>query len=160
RGTAAVRREELPKLIDEAGIIAFVDAHLLGVTPHMELDPAAHWVEADRIQIQQVLINLIRNAMQAVKDVETREVVVATRRMSPGQIEVSVADTGSGIQDGVRDGLFSPFQGTKSEGLGIGLSISRTIVEAHGGKIWAEDREGGGSVFRFTLPAVPDKSAA
>jgi two-component system sensor kinase FixL len=160
RGTAAVRREELPKLIDEAGVIAFVDANFLGVTPRMDLDPAAHWVEADRIQIQQVLINLIRNAVQAVKDSAIREVMVCTKRTSPGQIEVSVADTGEGIPASVREGLFSPFQGTKAEGLGIGLSISRTIVEAHGGKIWAEDREGGGSVFRFTLPAVPDKAGA
>ena len=160
RGTAAIRREELPKLIDEAGVIAFVDAHFLGVTPHVDLDPAAHWVEADRIQIQQVLINLVRNAMQAVKDCKVKEVTVCTQRTSPGQIEVSVADTGGGIPPSVREGLFSPFQGTKPEGLGIGLSISRTIVEAHGGKIWAEDREGGGSVFRFTLPAVPDKAGA
>jgi two-component system sensor kinase FixL len=160
RGTAAMRREELPKLIDEAGVIAFVDSKFLGVTPRVELDPAAHWVEADRIQIQQVLINLIRNAMQAVRGCEAREVAVSTRRLSPGQVEVSVADTGAGIPASVRDGLFSPFQGTKAEGLGIGLSISRTIVEAHGGKIWAEDRVGGGSVFRFTLPAIPDKAGA
>ena len=156
RGTAAVRREELPKLIEDAGAIAFLDAHLLGVDHRVELDRAAHWVEADRIQVQQVLINLIRNAIQAVKDADSREVVVSTLKVSPAQVEVSVADTGSGISPEVRDALFSPFQGTKPEGLGIGLSISRTIVEAHGGKIWAEDREGGGSVFRFTLPAVAE----
>lgn len=160
RGTAAMRPENLPKLIDEAGVIAFLDAHFQGVTPQVELDPAADWVEADRIQIQQVLINLIRNAMQATSDSARREVVVTTQRVSAGQVEIGVADTGGGIPPEVREALFSPFQGTKAEGLGIGLSISRTIVEAHGGKIWADDREGGGTVFRFTLPATvePAKS--
>ena len=160
RGTAAMRPENLPKLIDEAGVIAFLDAHFLGVTPRVELDPEAGWVEADRIQIQQVLINLIRNAMQATRDLGRREVLVATRRIARGQIEISVADTGAGIAPEVREALFSPFQGTKEEGLGIGLSISRTIVEAHSGKIWADDREGGGTVFRFTLPAAKEPQEA
>lgn len=156
RGTAAIRREELPKLIADAEVIAFLDADALGVEHRLELDPAAQWVEADRIQIQQVLINLIRNAMQATRDSERPEVIVCTRKTSRKQIEVSVADNGDGISPEFREALFSPFQGTKAEGLGIGLSISRTIVEAHGGKIWAEDRAGGGSVFRFTLPALGD----
>lgn len=152
RGNAAMRPEELSKLIEEAGAIGFLDATYQGVTHRAELDPEAQWVEVDRIQIQQVLINLIRNAMQALQDVKKREIVIRTKRISPEQVEVCVADTGGGISPEVRDALFSAFHGTKSEGMGIGLSISRTIVEAHGGKIWAEDREGGGSVFRFTLP--------
>jgi two-component system sensor kinase FixL len=160
RGTAAMRPENLPKLIDEAGVIAFLDAPFMGITPRIELDPAAEWVEADRIQIQQVLINLIRNAVQATRNSERREVVVSTARTAGGQIEVSVADTGGGIAPDVREALFSPFQGTKAEGLGIGLSISRTIVEAHSGKIWADDREGGGTVFRFTLPATDQPAEA
>lgn len=153
RGNAAMRPEELPKLIEDAGVIAFLDAKFLGVTHKVDLDPAAQWVEVDRIQVQQVLINLIRNSMQAMQGAKRREILVCTRRKSPQQVEVSVADTGDGISPEVRDALFSAFQGTKPEGMGIGLSISRTIVEAHGGKIWAEDREGGGAVFRFTLPA-------
>lgn len=152
RGTAAVRPEELPKLIEEAGVLAFIDAHLLGVTRRIELDPGALWVEVDRIQIQQVLINLIRNALQAMENSKRREVAIESRRISDHHVELSVSDTGSGISDEVRETLFSPFQGTKADGLGIGLSISRTIIEAHGGKIWAEDREGGGTVFRLTLP--------
>ena len=69
-------------------------------------------------------------------------------------MEVSVADTGSGIPPDVREALFSPFKSTKADGMGIGLSISRTIVEAHRGNIWAEDSDGGGAVFRFTLPQL------
>jgi two-component system sensor kinase FixL len=160
RGTAAMRPEDLPKLIEDAGAIAFLDADYLGVAHKVVLDPEAQWVQVDRIQVQQVLINLIRNAIQAMQGVEAREVVVATKKVSPEQVEVSVADTGAGISPEVRDALFSAFQGTKPEGMGIGLSISRTIVEAHGGKIWAEDREGGGSVFRFTLPAWEELDAA
>ena len=152
RGTAATRPEELPKLIEDAGVLGFLDAHLLDINPRIELDPEAQWVEADRIQIQQVLINLIRNAFQAMEHSEDRDILISTKRVG-GFVEVSVADRGSGISPEVRDALFSAFQGTKAEGMGIGLSISRTIIEAHGGKIWAEDREGGGTIFRFTLTA-------
>lgn len=153
RGNAAIRPEELPKLIEDACGIGFLDAHLLGVSHRVELGPDAQWVEVDRIQVQQVLINLIRNSMQAMQGANAKEIIISTRRASPQEVEVCVSDTGEGIPPEVRDALFSAFQGTKAEGMGIGLSISRTIIEAHGGKIWAEDREGGGSVFRFTLSA-------
>jgi two-component system sensor kinase FixL len=150
RGNVSTRPEELSKLVHDANLIGFVDEHVLGASHRLELDPAAKWVDVDRIQIQQVLINLIRNALQAMEDQPVREVLISTRA-SGTTAEVSVADTGSGISPEVREALFSPFQSSKPEGMGIGLSISRTIVEAHGGKIWAEDREGGGTVFRLTL---------
>jgi two-component system sensor kinase FixL len=159
RGSSALRPEELPKLIEDAGVLAFLDAHLQGVTHRVELDPDADWVEVDRIQIQQVLINLIRNAVQAMQGMERREIVVRTHKMSPQLVEVSVADSGTGISPEVREALFSPFQGTKADGLGIGLSISRTIIESHGGKIWVEDAKEGGAIFRFTLPAYDGPSA-
>ena len=133
-------------------ILAFVDEHLHGVTHRIELDPAARWVKVDRIQIQQVLINLIRNGIQAMEDSPQREVLITTKALPGGMAEICVADTGSGLLPEIRDALFLPFRSTKTEGMGIGLSISRTIVEAHGGKICAEDREGGGTTFRFTLP--------
>lgn len=157
RGNVSVGAEDLEKLVQDASVLAFVDEHLHGISHRVMIDPAARWVQVDRIQIQQVLINLIRNAVQAMQHSEEREVVIATSARSGDLVEVCVSDTGSGIPHQVRDALFSPFRSTKSGGLGIGLSISRTIVEAHHGKIWAEDRPGGGTIFRFTLPraAVP-----
>jgi len=152
RGTVAVGPEDLYRLVEDASVLAFVDEHLHGVSHRIDIDPGARWVEADRIQIQQVLINLIRNAVQAMQNCERREVVIGARPHGEDMIEVRVVDTGTGIPDSVRDALFSPFHSTKAEGLGIGLSISRTIVEAHHGRIWAEDASGGGAIFRFTLP--------
>jgi PAS domain S-box-containing protein len=151
RGNVLVGPEDLKKLVEDASLLAFLDEHLHGITHHIEIDPQARWVEVDRIQIQQVLINLIRNAVQAMQNADRREVIIASRP-SGDLIEVSVSDTGSGISESVRGALFSPFHSTKSEGMGIGLSISRTIVEAHHGRIWAEDAPGGGAVFKFTLP--------
>jgi PAS domain S-box-containing protein len=154
RGRVAARLEELPKLIEEACVLGFVDEHVLGVRHTIVSDPAAAWVHADGIQIQQVLINLIRNAVQALQDQPQREIVIRTSAAAGGMVEVSVEDNGTGIDPELREALFSPFQSTNEEGMGIGLSICRTIVEAHGGKIWAEDRDGGGTAFRFTLRAA------
>ncbi|MGZ8335354.1 MAG: PAS domain-containing sensor histidine kinase [Allosphingosinicella sp.] len=160
RGTVAVMVEDLPQLIEEASVVAFVDEAALGVHHRLELDPAARWVRGDRIQIQQVLINLVRNAIEAMETSREREIVIATRA-EDGMVEVSVADTGTGIAPEHFETLFSRFMTTKSGGMGIGLPISRTIVELHGGKIWAQNRPEGGAIFRFTLPgAAPAKPKA
>ena len=152
RGTVTVGPEDLNKLVEDASVVAFVDEHLHGISHRIEIDWDASWVEADRVQSQQVLINLIRNAVQALKHADRREVRVSARAVADDMIEVSVADSGGGIPESIREALFSPFHSTKTDGMGIGLSISRTIIEAHHGKIWAEDGENGGAVFRFTLP--------
>jgi two-component system, LuxR family, sensor kinase FixL len=151
RGSVSAGLEDLGRMIDEAGVLAFVDEHLHGITHEVDLDPKARWVRADRIQVQQVLINLIRNAVQAMQESARREILVSARPVAD-MVEVRVADTGAGIAPEHMDSLFSHFMTTKQEGMGIGLPISRTIVEAHGGRIWAEAREGGGAVFCFTLP--------
>ena len=163
RGNVTVKTEDLARMIEEAAVLAFIDEQVLGVEHQIHVDPDARWVEADSVQIQQVLINLVRNAVEAMKDLPRREVTIATRAVGGGLVEVSVADTGTGLAEDVADALFSPFRTTKSEGMGIGLSISRTIIEAHGGKIWAENRPEGGAIFRFTLPAgrmAPEAHAA
>lgn len=108
-------------------------------------------VAIDPIQIQQVLINLIKNAFEAVRASARREVTVSTS-VADGEARIRVDDSGPGIAPEMRDSLFESFVSSKPNGMGVGLSISRTIVEAHGGKIWAENRDEGGAVFCFTLP--------
>lgn len=152
RGSVSIAAEDLRSLIEEAGVLAFVDEHLLGITHDIVVDAAATRVRADRIQIQQVLINLIRNAVQAMEGASERHVSILARPVPGDMIEIAVADSGGGIAPEHMDSLFSRFATTKAGGMGIGLPISRTIVEAHGGKIWAENGAGGGAVFRFTLP--------
>ena len=132
-------------------MLAFVDSKALGVQHRLELDPGENWVKVDRIQIQQVLINLVRNAVEAMTRSTQRQVTISTRAAGK-MVEVEVADTGPGIAPDNMDSLFSEFMTTKSEGLGLGLPISRTIVEAHGGLIRAENRPDGGAAFVFTLP--------
>lgn len=158
RGTVAIAVEHLPKLIEEASVLAFVDRKLLGIEHKVALDPAAQWIRADRVQIQQVLINLVRNAVEAMAESPVREIEISSRAIAGDLVEIRVADTGPGIAPEHMDSLFSQFMTTKTEGMGIGLPISRTIVEAHGGKIWAENRESGGAVFCFTLPRARRRS--
>jgi signal transduction histidine kinase len=122
----------------------------------MEIDmaPDLPTVLADPVHLQQVLLNLILNAMDAVEDVAAarRKVTVRAQRHGAGEIEVAVEDSGPGIAPEGLGRLFEPFFTTKANGMGIGLSISRTIIEAHGGRIWAENNAGEGATFRFTLP--------
>jgi two-component system sensor kinase FixL len=101
-----------------------------------------------------VALNLIRNAIEAMQDAPKRELVVGARLADEDMVEVFVSDTGTGISPQAAEQLFQPFFTTKAEGMGVGLSISRTIVEAHGGRIWVEPNPAGGTVFRFTLPGV------
>ncbi len=116
-----------------------------------DLDPDAPLRAADRIQVQQVLLNLIRNAIEAMQDVTRRELVVGTRaRPAEGLVEIRVSDTGNGIAPEIAEQLFQPFVTTKANGMGVGLSICRTIVEAHGGKIQACPGPDGATTFRFT----------
>lgn len=159
-GTSKMAAEHLPRLIEEAGVLAFVDEELRGVHHRLELDPAAAWVRADRVQVQQVLINLIRNAIEAMAGSDEREIVISTRAAADELVEISVADTGAGIAPEHLDAMFDQFMTTKAGGMGIGLPICRTIVEAHGGKIRAENRAPRGAVFRFTLPRAMQPSAA
>jgi two-component system sensor kinase FixL len=158
RGKVSVRAEHLPQLIEEACVLAFVDEDALGVRHRLDLDPKAAWVRVDRIQVQQVLINLVRNAVEAMAGSAAREVVIATR-VSGDMVEVEVADSGTGIADENMDSLFSEFMTTKSGGMGLGLPISRTIVEALGGAIRAENRACGGATFIFTLPRARRRAA-
>lgn len=151
--------EDPAKLIEEASALALVGARDKGVRIDLRLDRNLGQVVVDKVQIHQVAVNLIRNAIDAMADAPDRELEIAARLDDPRTIKVSVADSGPGLEPSVRERLFQPFVTTKAQGMGIGLSICRTIVEAHGGRIWAEDRPGGGTIFNFTLPRADGEIA-
>jgi len=154
RGDSEKTVADLPRLIEEAALLALMGARERGVSARFEIDPAATPVLVDGVQIQQVLINLMRNAVEAMSNARLRDLVVSTCDEEPGFVRVSVADTGPGVSPEVADGLFRAFTTTKVTGMGLGLSICRTIVEANGGRIWMEPRPGGGAIFHFTLVKV------
>ena len=147
------RFEDVPGLIEEASALALTGSGALGIQLHYEFDPNAAKVFADRIQIQQVLINLIRNSMEAMATTGRRELRIATASLAGGAIEIAVADSGIGLNKAVSGQLFKPFVSTKRDGMGLGLLICRSIVEAHGGKLVGEPNPDGGATFRFTLAA-------
>ncbi|WP_020186445.1 PAS domain-containing sensor histidine kinase [Methylopila sp. 73B] len=158
RGDSERQVESLPRLIEEASALALVGVKERGVRVAFDFDPRATLVLADRIQVQQVLLNLVRNAIEAMENASRRELTVATRAGGEaGLVTVEVIDTGPGLAPEIADHLFQPFQTTKAQGMGVGLSICRTIVEAHGGRIWAESMPGEGVRFAFTLRAVDEK---
>jgi two-component system sensor kinase FixL len=154
RGESERRVESVKKLIEEASALALVGAKDQGVRVRFQFDPAIDLVLADKVQIQQVLLNLLRNAIEAMEDSEKRELVIFTAKRDDDMISIGVADTGCGIAPEMTSQLFEPFITTKRHGMGVGLSISRTIIEAHGGQIGAERNPAGGTIFRFTLRGV------
>lgn len=152
RGETEKSDEDIRKLVEEASALALVGSRERGVRSVFEFEPGADSVMADRVQIQQVLINLMRNAVEAMRDSDQRELLVRTFPSGAGEVAVEVSDTGPGISDEIAAQLFKPFVTTKPGGMGIGLSISKRIVEAHGGEISASRNSTGGATFRFTLP--------
>ena len=156
------RIESLSKLAEEAGALALVDAREHGVHVAFDFDQQLPPVLVDRIQIQQVLLNLMRNALEAMgadprgEAAPRRELTVTARASGAEMVEVAVADTGPGLAPDIAGRLFQAFFTTKPGGMGMGLSICRSIVTSHGGRLWTAPKPGGGTVFRFTLPAAAD----
>lgn len=159
RGFVAKRESEqepqdLNQTIDESLALGLVGSSYGNLQVKTNLAPDLPLVRIDRVQIQQVMINLLRNAVDAMENSPRRELRVATARDGETFVQVSVADTGAGLAPEVLATLFQPFITTKGKGLGIGLSICRSIVESHGGKLWVDPNDGGGAVFRFRLPVA------
>jgi two-component system sensor kinase FixL len=154
RAGQIIRRLRVAKLVEEAAALALVGVKDQNVRVQYRFDASADLVLADKVQVQQVLVNLIRNAIEAMAETAIRELTIATELTGNNTLTVSVTDTGHGITPEVKEQLFHPFVTTKRHGMGVGLSISRTIIEAHGGKIWIEDNPAGGTIFRFTLRAM------
>jgi two-component system, LuxR family, sensor kinase FixL len=146
--------ESLAKTVEEAAALAFVGAKEAGIKANFELAPELPPVLIDKIQIQQVIVNLVRNSIEAMARSQTRELLVRTST-EKGSALIVISDTGAGLPDEVASQLFQPFVTTKEKGMGLGLSISKSIVEAHSGRIWAAARPEGGVTFSFTIPFAP-----
>jgi PAS domain S-box-containing protein len=154
RGETQRRSEVVVTMIEEASTLALIGAEASGVRASFSFDPKAAQVLADRVQIQQVLVNLMRNAIEGMAPGGRRELEVRTALLDDHTIEIAVADRGPGLAKDVIDHLFEPFASTKPNGMGLGLSICRSIVEAHEGRLRSEPHPGGGTIFCFTLPAA------
>ncbi len=157
-----MRRERIDpnELVMSASRLARGDANELGVSVWFELGREVPAVEVDRVQIEQVILNLFRNAFDAMSRTRRgeRRLLVTTATADPEVVEVAIGDSGDGIPPAMESRIFDPFFTTKEDGLGLGLAISRRIVEAHGGRLWATPNAGRGTTFHFTLP-LPAREA-
>jgi two-component system sensor kinase FixL len=148
-----VAPEDLNKVIEEASALAFIGISEKGIHVSMERATNLPQVLIDKIQIQQVLINLIRNAIDAMHESPRRDLLIRSQQRNCAAM-VSVVDSGPGIDPSVADKLFHPFVTTKQGGMGVGLSMSRNIIEAHNGQLWCEANPSGGAIFHMMLPAA------
>lgn len=163
RGESERQVESIAKLVEEAVALALVGTKENGIQVRFHLDRRYDLVLADKVQIQQVLLNLIRNAVEAMVEsgAARRELVLSTSRGENGMVQINVTDSGPGIDKEIAKRLFQPFVTSKPQGMGVGLSISRTIIDAHGGRIWADaNPDGIGAAFHVTLlPAAEGAKA-
>ena len=151
--TPELAMEDINRVIEEANAIAALGSKAKQIRTTFDLSPQRPQTKVDRIQIQQVIMNLVRNAIDAMAAHDRRELVLQSRFNDAGQIEISVMDSGPGVAEADAKRLFTPFMTTKEDGTGLGLAICRTIVESHGGRLWHEKSPLGGAAFKFTLPA-------
>jgi two-component system sensor kinase FixL len=157
RGELETQILPLGKLINDATTLGLLGAREKGVSWSIEIESGIDHVMADRVQIQQVMVNLMRNAIEAMESEPLKFLTIAARPRGADMVEILVADTGHGISAEMQDQLFLPFISTKARGMGLGLSICRTIVEAHGGQMTVEAGPEGGTMFKFTLPRAPEE---
>jgi C4-dicarboxylate-specific signal transduction histidine kinase len=152
---------DIGRIVRETAAVVEAQAKRNGATVELDLASQPLFVLGDSIQLQQVVLNLLVNGIEATNAVTTRSriVTISADLQTTGQIRVAVLDTGIGLSSEVKSRLFEPFFTTRSKGMGLGLSISRSIIETHGGRLWAESNGTEGSIFQFTLPRGDDQRA-
>jgi two-component system, LuxR family, sensor kinase FixL len=154
KGEAQQRAEDIAKIVEEAAALALIGAKERGIKVQLRAAPQLPQVLIDKVHIQQVVVNLMRNAIEAMEGSVRRVLTISTEMVEDGLIRICIADTGPGIAPEVASRLFQPFVTTKAQGMGVGLSICRSIVEAHSGRLWVEANPEGGTIFRFTVPSI------
>ncbi|QGP79197.1 sensor histidine kinase [Sphingobium sp. CAP-1] len=151
RGETVRQPEPMRALLAEGAALAFIGTDSRGIDMDVQVDRAVDKVLVNRVQLQQVIINLVRNAVEAMQDRPVRILRLTAAPAEDDKVEVVVADSGPGLDPDMSRTLFTPFTTSKATGMGVGLSISQTIIEGHGGRIWATPSPWGGAAFHFTL---------
>jgi len=159
KGETERTTEDLSKMVEEATALGLVGAKESGIKVQIDLSPDALPVFIDKVQIQQVVFNLIRNSVEALPESDVRELTVTTRLADCGMALAAVSDSGPGLAKNVAEQLFQPFVTTKEKGMGLGLSICRSIIEAHGGRLWATPNPARGVTFQFSIPMADSDDA-
>jgi two-component system, LuxR family, sensor kinase FixL len=153
-GETERRVESIATIIEESSALALAEVKPNGVQIRFRFDPNAEHVLADRTA-QHILVNLMRNSIEAMAESKRRELDITTALLDDETVEVAVVDSGPGLAGKLTGRIFEPFVSTKPTGMGLGLSICRSIVKAHGRRLTSEANPSGGAVFRFTLDAIP-----
>ncbi|MGB5723442.1 MAG: PAS domain S-box protein [Parasphingorhabdus sp.] len=151
RGEINRRILSIAQMVEDATVLGMIGAQEKGVQFSIDIAPDTNHVFVDRVQIQQVMVNLMRNAIEAMADRAKKKLHIGVSSIDDHKVEIAVSDSGAGIDPELGDRIFDPFASTKGDGMGLGLSICRTIIEAHGGTIGAEPNPEGGTIFRITL---------
>jgi two-component system sensor kinase FixL len=156
-GETEKSEEDLNSIVQDSLAMALIGQGSRHVAIKLELGSSLPKALIDRVQVQQIIVNLVRNALEAVAQGTQPSLMIATGRHDASYLKVTVADNGPGIDPEISDRLFHPFVTTKPKGMGIGLSLCRSIVDNHGGRIWVEGSPLGGAAFNFTLPAISEQ---
>lgn len=151
--------EDIVRIVDEAIRLGQLNALEREIKLRVSVEHGVPEVLVDRVQIQQVLINLMKNAVEAMESSPVRNLTITIVHLPPSVVRVSVADTGPGLSENMTSKLFQPFVSTKTKGMGMGLNICRGIIESHGGRLWFDENTAGGAVFHFSIPVAPGTDA-
>ena len=161
RAATPSEKLDLNETIREVLALVGDEAKRMGVTIRAQFADDLSPISGDRVQLQQVVLNLVMNAMEAMSSVDERprELLITTRNLDADQVQVTVEDSGTGLDPNTLDKIFDPFYTTKPGGMGMGLSVSRSILQAHGGRLWAAAKDGPGTIFHFSIPKYHEEES-